>query len=273
MKYDKRYHDILGLGLARTSRKAVNSSPLSKYGQWLRICIIVCFLCIFVFNVNLLSPSALVLSRPADPFPFSNEDFADLKETEETPSIFDYVAVSSTVNLFSENVSFNCVFSPLMDPENVTLHICYPDENLSSINITEIEASRFVHTSKFPHLGQYFFFISADFGNQTLSSLTRSFWITDSLMDKDADGMDDEWERYYGFDPNNPADASNDYDSDGYTNLDEFAMNTDPLDADYIEFMMYYIQDQFHLIFLTICFLLVSLLFSILGLRRSKRWI
>lgn len=263
----------MGLGLARTSRKGVNSSPLSKSIQWLRIGSIVCFLCIIVFHVIPLSPSSLVLSRPADSSPFSNENFADLKETDETPSIFDYVAVSSTVNLFYENMSFNCVFSPLIDPENVTLHICYPDENLSSISIIEIETNRFVHTSKFPHLGQYFFYISADVSNQTVSSVSRSFWITDSLSDKDADGMDDEWERYYGFDPNDPTDASNDYDSDGYTNLDEFIMGTDPLDADYMEFMMYYIQDQFHLIFLTICFLLVSLLFSIVGLRRSKRWI
>jgi len=85
--------------------------------------------------------------------------------------------------------------------------------------------------------------------------------------------MDDEWEHYYGFDPENPTDAYGDYDDDGYKNLDEFTMDTDPLEADYTEFMIYHIQNNVHLIFLTILFLLVALFFSIVGLRRSTRWI
>ena len=248
-------------------------SPLSRSIQWLRIGSIVCFLCIISFYVNPLTYSFTVLSHPADLSPFSNQDFVDAKDAEETPSVFDYVAVSSNVNLYHENVSFNCVFSPLINPQNVTLHLWYQDENFSSIELVEIETNRFVHTSSFSHLGQYFFNISADIGNQKMKSLSRSFWITDSLFDKDADGMDDEWEQYYGFNPSDSTDASNDYDSDGYTNLDEFTMNTDPLDADYGEFVVYYIQNHFHLIFLTICFLMIALLFSIVGLRRSTKWI
>lgn len=249
------------------------SSSLSKPNQWLCIGNIMCFLCIITFFVNPLTYSFTVLSHSADLSPFSNQDFVDAKDAEETPSVFDYVSVSSNVNLYQENVSFNCVFSPLIYPQNVTLHLWYQDENFSSIELIEIETNRFFHTTSFSHLGQYFFNISAEIGNQKMISLSRSFWITNSLFDKDADGMDDEWEQYYGFNPNDPTDASNDYDSDGYTNFDEFTMNTDPLDADYAEFVVYYIQDHIHLIFLTICFLIVALLFSIVGLRRSTKWI
>src|SRR5262249_40730082 len=44
----------------------------------------------------------------------------------------------------------------------------------------------------------------------------------------DGDGMPDEWEKRYGLAPNNPADAAQDADGDGYTNLEEYLNNTDP---------------------------------------------
>jgi hypothetical protein len=40
--------------------------------------------------------------------------------------------------------------------------------------------------------------------------------------DSDHDGMPDEWELLYGLNPNNPADRNGDYNSDGYTNLEEY---------------------------------------------------
>lgn len=43
-----------------------------------------------------------------------------------------------------------------------------------------------------------------------------------ALPDTDADGIPDEWEQETGLDPNNPADANEDADSDGYTNIEEY---------------------------------------------------
>ena len=48
--------------------------------------------------------------------------------------------------------------------------------------------------------------------------------------DKDRDGMPDEWEVKYGFDPLNPADASQDADHDNFTNLEEYQAGTNPRD-------------------------------------------
>lgn len=49
-----------------------------------------------------------------------------------------------------------------------------------------------------------------------------------SVVDTDGDGMTDDWEKKYGFDPADPADASLDKDGDGFTNLEEFLAKTDP---------------------------------------------
>lgn len=47
-------------------------------------------------------------------------------------------------------------------------------------------------------------------------------------LDSDRDGMPDEWEKKYGFDPNDASDTSKDKDNDGYTNIEEYLNNTDP---------------------------------------------
>jgi hypothetical protein len=47
-------------------------------------------------------------------------------------------------------------------------------------------------------------------------------------VDTDGDGMPDWWEKKYGLDPNDPSDAAQDRDGDGYTNLEEYLNGTDP---------------------------------------------
>jgi len=50
--------------------------------------------------------------------------------------------------------------------------------------------------------------------------------------DDDNDGMSDDCEIAYGFDPHNPADGSDDADSDNFTNAQECQAGTDPRDPD-----------------------------------------
>ena len=47
-------------------------------------------------------------------------------------------------------------------------------------------------------------------------------------VDSDGDGMPDEWEKKYGFDPNDPTDGAKDADGDGYTNVEEYLNGTNP---------------------------------------------
>lgn len=52
------------------------------------------------------------------------------------------------------------------------------------------------------------------------------------VVDTDNDGVPDEWEKKYNFNPNNPADANSDPDDDCFTNLEEFQCQTNPRDKE-----------------------------------------
>jgi hypothetical protein len=54
------------------------------------------------------------------------------------------------------------------------------------------------------------------------------FVLTVTAPDTDSDGMPDSWETLHGFDPDDPADADQDFDGDGVSNLDEYLDGTDP---------------------------------------------
>jgi len=47
-------------------------------------------------------------------------------------------------------------------------------------------------------------------------------------LDTDKDGMPDDWEKLYGFNPNDPSDAAKDFDGDGVSNVDEYKAGTHP---------------------------------------------
>ncbi len=60
-------------------------------------------------------------------------------------------------------------------------------------------------------------------------------------VDSDRDGLPNDWEVKYGFNKDDPRDAAQDADKDGFTNLEEFTAGTDPKDAkshpDYMDFL------------------------------------
>ena len=62
-----------------------------------------------------------------------------------------------------------------------------------------------------------------------------------SGKDDDGDGLPNEWERKFGLNPSDAADAKNDLDGDTFTNLEEFEAKTDPKNPDdhpdFLEFL------------------------------------
>jgi ligand-binding sensor domain-containing protein len=62
-------------------------------------------------------------------------------------------------------------------------------------------------------------------------SATKSVSVT-VVADYDRDGLPNDWEQTYKFNPIDPADALNDPDNDGLSNLEEYKRGTNPLVAD-----------------------------------------
>lgn len=53
-----------------------------------------------------------------------------------------------------------------------------------------------------------------------------------AVVDTDGDGLPDEWEKKYGLNVNDAADANADLDGDEFTNLEEYVAKTDPKDPE-----------------------------------------
>ena len=74
--------------------------------------------------------------------------------------------------------------------------------------------------------------IYLDCNGDCFSDLDLDGFCDEIDEDIDGDGMDNNWENEYGFDPYNPLDAFNDFDEDGLTNLDEYNYSTNPINSD-----------------------------------------
>jgi len=65
---------------------------------------------------------------------------------------------------------------------------------------------------------------------EQIAKLAAGAKPTDLVIDTDKDGIPDDWEKQYGFNPNDAADAKSDFDKDGFDNLAEYTAGTDPKD-------------------------------------------
>ena len=123
----------------------------------------------------------------------------------------------------------------------------------------------------FNHMtGRFWFFIEADTkGAGEFQSNLYSFWISSSLKDKDDDGMLDSWELKNGLDIETAHDALIDSDLDGYTNYEEFLMNTDPMRNDMIQIAFYQIKEKQSYLFISLLLCFMLCFFSLYGMRRT----
>ena len=65
---------------------------------------------------------------------------------------------------------------------------------------------------------------------EQIAKLAAGAKPTDLVIDTDKDGIPDDWEKQYGYNPNDAADAKSDFDKDGFDNLAEYTAGTDPKD-------------------------------------------
>ena len=80
--------------------------------------------------------------------------------------------------------------------------------------------------------GEFEYYLSSvdENGNTHIDDTIR--WFEIISPDGDGDGLPDNWEKKYGLDPADPSDVHLDPDGDGYTNLEEYYLDSNPNEPD-----------------------------------------
>ena len=78
----------------------------------------------------------------------------------------------------------------------------------------------------------YYFVIQAQDEAENLGPISNVVSAKSYVQDTDGDGLPDQWETAYGFNPTAPGEQNLDPDGDGLTNLQEYQHGTNPIVAD-----------------------------------------
>jgi hypothetical protein len=183
-----------------------------------------------------------------------------------------YFDISPEVQLVNEDVTFTCITTDNIAINSVKAIISFPDGS-SSEKIMKLsdDDSTYEYIIDFDIPSKYSVKIEVrDKAGNRASSQTKYFWITTDLKDTDNDGMPDEWEEKYNLDPMDLTDAALDKDGDGYSNLKEYEIGTNPEKDIFTENVAYRISQYSWYIALSIVLFLVILFLAIFGKRRLK---
>ena len=192
-----------------------------------------------------------------------------------TPPEIEYIGVLPSVQLEDGEVTISCITSDRSGVKFVQVTITYPDGSSETKNMTNSSGDiKYYYTQSYEMLGRYVFYITAEdmFENEEKTDDDEvEFWITTDLEDTDNDGMPDWWEEKYGFDPFNPADATEDEDDDGYTNVEEYEEGTDPLKPlSLLEKIVIKSKENWIYLVVSGILFIVLIALSIYGIRRRK---
>jgi hypothetical protein len=183
-----------------------------------------------------------------------------------------YFDISSEVQLVNEDVTFTCIATDNIAINSVKAIISYPDGSSSEKNmILSDDDSKYKYITSFDIPSKYSTKIEVrDKADNRATSQTKYFWITSDLKDTDNDGMPDDWEQKYNLDPKDPTDAALDKDGDGYSNLKEYEIGTNPEKDIFTENVAYRLGQYSWYLALSIVLFLVILFLAIIGKRRRK---
>jgi hypothetical protein len=132
--------------------------------------------------------------------------------------------------------------------------------------------TKYIYEETYDITGKYLFTITIrDTLGNPITTDEKTFWVTEHLDDTDNDGIPDDWEKRYGFNPYDPNDASNDQDDDGFTNKEEYQQGTNPLkkQTSTLEIMNQLQQNWAYLSASLLIFLIIIIL-AIYGIRRRS---
>jgi len=82
--------------------------------------------------------------------------------------------------------------------------------------------------------------------------------------------MPDSWEETHGFNPEDPTDANQDADGDGFTNLQEYQQGTNPSKDIFMENAVLRLKENSLYLTGSILIFILIVILSIVGIRRKK---
>lgn len=164
---------------------------------------------------------------------------------DETSPIISYVDVYPTVQLQDAYVNITCIATDNIGMESVGIIITLPNENKETKTIDWHPGGKYVNEDTYDIIGKYsFYVVVTDKAGNEVTSESKTFWITIDLEDTDSDMMPDWWEEKYNLNPENPADATMDRDGDGYINLKEYQMGTNPAKDSFLQNAAYKLREN-----------------------------
>ena len=197
-------------------------------------------------------------------------DYFEIIEDETSP-VISYVNVHPTVQLQDDYVNITCIATDNMVIESVEIIIKLPNNNKETKTTEWRPGGKYVNEDTYNIIGKYYFHVvvTDKAGNEEVSE-SNTFWITTDLEDTDSDSMPNWWEEKYNLNPENPIDATMDRDGDGYTNMKEYQMGTNPAKNIFLQNAAYKVREnRWYLAGSVLLFVLLLVLIAYGRRRRS----
>jgi len=164
---------------------------------------------------------------------------------DETLPIISYVGSQPAVQLKNDYVNIICIATDNVGMESVEVIVTLPNNNKKTRTMDSQPGGKYVYESVYGIIGKHsFHIVVTDKAGNEATSDSKTFWIAMDIEDTDSDMMPDWWEEKYNFNPESPADAAMDRDGDGYTNLKEYQMGTNPVKDIFLQNAAYKVREN-----------------------------
>jgi hypothetical protein len=188
-----------------------------------------------------------------------------------TDPVVTYYDAIPYVQLKGRYVNISCIATDNVGVRFVKVVLTFPNGSKSEETMTEESNSKYVYKNIYNKSGKHNYSIRVtDKAGNIINTAEKIFWITTDLEDTDNDGIPDWWEEKYNLNPEDPSDAKNDTDKDGYSNLKEYKIDTNPMKDIFIENVAYRIKNNIWYLTGSAILFLAILILSMIGKRRKK---
>jgi len=216
-------------------------------------------------KIYMIAVAVLLISGVVNVSTIASDDQPDLDIN------VDYFDARPTIQVIGNNVTLTCIVTDNIDIKSVEAIVTSPTDYIENKAMVWFPDGKYVNSSIYEFLGKYSFYIHVkDYAGNELLTPSKTFWITEDAADADNDGMPDWWEEKYDLDSKNPIDAYMDNDRDGYTNLEEYTIGTNPQKDIFIQNAVYRVKENGWYLIGSVVLFFVMVFLSIYGKRRRS---